>query len=52
MVDKLLGCGQDHLFEHWPAPGEGDDDKRRFLGLVNTEGLRVALAWRESRFSS
>ena len=31
MVDKLLGCGQEHLFEHWPAAGEGDDDKRRFL---------------------
>ena len=36
MVDKLLGCGQDHLFEHWPAPGEGDDDKRRFLAQAAT----------------
>ena len=31
MVDKLLGCGQEHLFEHWPAAGESDADKRRFL---------------------
>ena len=30
-IDVLLGCGQDHLFEHWPAPGEKDDDKKRFL---------------------
>lgn len=32
--------------------GRGTDDKRRFLELVNTEGLRAALAWRESRFAS
>jgi len=31
MIDKLLGCGQDHLFSSWPAPGTDDDDKRRFL---------------------
>lgn len=31
MIDLLLGCGQDHLFQDWPAPGEKDDDKKRFL---------------------
>ena len=32
--------------------GRGTDDKRRFLELVQREGLRAALAWRESRFAS
>lgn len=36
MVDKLLACGQEHLFEHWPAAGEADDDKRRFLAQAAT----------------
>ena len=31
MIDKLVECGQDHLFTNWPAPGTDDDDKRRFL---------------------
>lgn len=31
MIDKLVECGQDHLFANWPAPGTDDDDKRRFL---------------------
>jgi enoyl-CoA hydratase len=31
--------------------GRGSDDKRRFLELVRTEGMRAALAWRESRFA-
>ena len=22
LIDKLLECGQEHLFEHWPAPGD------------------------------
>jgi UDP-sugar pyrophosphorylase len=28
---SLLGAGQGHLFEKWPAPGIHDDDKRRLL---------------------
>jgi hypothetical protein len=31
VADKLLACGQQHLFEHWPAAGTADDDKHRFL---------------------
>ena len=27
MIDKLVECGQDHLFTNWPAPGTDDDDK-------------------------
>jgi hypothetical protein len=29
-VRTLLQEGQSHLFEHWPPPGERDDDKLRF----------------------
>ena len=28
---SLIGAGQGHLFEKWPAPGIQDDDKRRLL---------------------
>ena len=28
---SLIGAGQSHLFEAWPAPGIHDDDKRRLL---------------------
>ena len=31
--------------------GAGTDDKRRFLEIVRTEGLRAAIAWRDSRFA-
>ncbi|XXQ39996.1 UTP-monosaccharide-1-phosphate uridylyltransferase [Plasmodiophora brassicae] len=27
----LVDAGQAHLFEHWPAPGQNDDDKKRLL---------------------
>ena len=30
-VDLLLESDQAHLFAHWPAAGEKDDDKHRFL---------------------
>ncbi|XP_073391209.1 UDP-sugar pyrophosphorylase isoform X3 [Physcomitrium patens] len=33
-VRTLLREGQSHLFEHWPPPGEHDDDKRRFSEQV------------------
>ncbi len=31
--------------------GEGTEDKRAFLRIVRSEGLRAALAWRDARFS-
>ncbi len=31
--------------------GAGTDDKRRFLEIARTEGLRAAIAWRDSRFA-
>ncbi|CAN0177881.1 unnamed protein product, partial [Discosporangium mesarthrocarpum] len=27
----LLDLGQDHLFDSWPGPGIGDEDKRRLM---------------------
>ena len=29
--------------------GEGSDDKRVFLEILRTEGLRAAIAWRDKR---
>ncbi|KAK9828897.1 hypothetical protein WJX72_002655 [[Myrmecia] bisecta] len=29
LVNALLDLGQEHLFTHWPAPGQHDDDKVR-----------------------
>ena len=34
-IDVLLGCGQEHLFAGWPAPGEKDDDKKRILACLD-----------------
>ena len=31
--------------------GAGTDDKRRFLEITRDEGLRAAIAWRDSRFA-
>ncbi len=31
--------------------GAGTDDKRRFLEIARDEGLRAAIAWRDSRFA-
>ena len=31
--------------------GAGTDDKRRFLEITRAEGLRAAIAWRDSRFA-
>ena len=36
LIDKLLECGQEHLFEHWPAPGDADEDKKRFMAQAAT----------------
>ena len=36
LIDKLLECGQEHLFEHWPAPGDADEDKKRFMAQATT----------------
>ena len=31
--------------------GEGSDDKRQFMAIARKDGLRAAIAWRDSRFS-
>jgi enoyl-CoA hydratase len=30
--------------------GEGSDDKRKFMAIARKDGLRAAIAWRDSRF--
>ncbi|EFJ15447.1 hypothetical protein SELMODRAFT_118485, partial [Selaginella moellendorffii] len=34
LAQTLLDHGQEHLFEGWPEPGIGDDDKARFFNQV------------------
>jgi enoyl-CoA hydratase len=31
--------------------GEGSDDKRKFMEIARTDGLRKAIAWRDARFT-
>jgi enoyl-CoA hydratase len=31
--------------------GEGSDDKRKFMEIARTDGLRKAIAWRDARFA-
>jgi enoyl-CoA hydratase len=31
--------------------GEGSEDKRRFMAIARSEGLRAAIAWRDARFA-
>ena len=33
-METLVEEGQAHLFEGWPASGEGDNDKRRLLAQL------------------
>ncbi|KAF8377081.1 hypothetical protein HHK36_030454 [Tetracentron sinense] len=35
LAKMLLEMGQGHLFEHWPEPGVGDEEKRSLFDQVN-----------------